>query len=175
MKRSKIGSQELESLGNIPKSYANPQRAVRFEGYVIPRKENQDPKAIFKFYDMVIRGEKTPRELVVDAKKFLENEVNKKVILPHLGMGFAILSRNTLNAALWDKSEPIVPVNYLYEFEHNNFNTATKVDINKKGAFCMWELEIVNHEKEAWKKYFYSDRKNIYKLAWTTDTIQGDL
>ena len=79
-----------------------------------------------------------------------------------------------INIAQWDKEEPIVLKNQIYTFE-KDLSTAKSEKIEDVGSFCMWELEIVNHEKEVWKKFLSSRRTGKDLDNYLFNKIKGDL
>ncbi len=160
---------EYEKLGNIRPGYQNPRRAVRPVGLV------KDPTLVLKLYDMYIKGQSTPEPLIQDSRGFLEREISRGNIKPYIGMGFAILSKDMLNVARWDITFPIVLQNQLYVFNEGKLTTLSRLDISDEGSFCVWELGIVAHEKEAWKRFLASKRKEADKRRYLEDVIEGDL
>jgi hypothetical protein len=112
---------------------------------------------------------------VGSAKKLLEQEIDKKRIEPLIGLGFAILSEDMLNVARWDTEYPIVIKNQVYGYKKNDLRTAELLDIGNAGSFCIWELGIVDHEKNAWKRYLESERTERDKERYLDSMIEGDL
>jgi len=154
----------LDSIGNF--DYFHEGRKVIPVGLV------ETSSLVLKMYNMVT--ELKPTNPVENARKFLKAEIKKGKINPLTGMGFAILSRNNLNIALWDDKCPILPKNNLYDY--TSFPKEVKrLDLNKDGAFCIWELGIVAHEKDAWKKYLISGRTKRNKERYLNNFMEGDL
>ena len=73
-----------------------------------------------------------------------------------------------LNVARWDSKYPIVVVNSVYEFPEENRDvlSSKELDIGDIGAYCVWELGIVNHERIAWMKYLNSQREAQDKINY---------
>jgi hypothetical protein len=159
-------------VGNIHGGYHNPRREVNFVS-LLAIGEVELPEMFLKLYDMHKQGSPLPDPLVKGCSGFLEKELEAKGIGPNLGLGFAILSEDSLNVALWDIGKPIVLRNQLYGFENQNLATAQKLSIDDAGAFCAWELGIVNFERNAWLKYLGSGRMQEDKKAYLDSVIEG--
>ena len=66
--------------------------------------------------------------------------------------------------------------NQLYAFEKSLANCRVhRIDINNTGAFCIWELGIVSHERTAWKKYLASGGTPFSKGEYIASAFEGDL
>ena len=80
-----------------------------------------------------------------------------------------------LNVARWDRDYPIVLKNKIYGFKGSIYS-AEPLDIREVGSFCIWELGIVAHEKEAWKRFL--EHPNIgeaEKRQYLEDFVEGNL
>jgi hypothetical protein len=161
----------LKKVGNIIE-FENLRRKVTSPG--IWRSSKDD--LVLKLYDMYIK-EPSNKKIFYDIYNILNYDIDKGIINPGNGLGFAILSESNLNVARWDKKYPIVLVNTLYEIKRSDkkISKFKKLNINEFGAFCMWELGIVAHEKEAWKKYLASQRNQLDKEEYLFDKIEGNL
>ncbi len=159
---------KLEKLGNAPKYMHEPR-------YASPQGIIETSNLVLKMYDMLSLGIQNP---VDGAKRFLNREINAGNINPLNGMGFAILSRDMLNVSRWDNKYPIVVKNQIYTFDPSSkkpFESAKRASVDEIGPFCIWELGIANHEKEAWKKYLASKRSEQDKRNYLINMINGEL
>lgn len=159
---------KLENLGNAPE-YIHESRYASPEGIIAT------PVLVLKMYDLQLSGINNPIDA---ARGFLNREIDAGNINPLIGMGFAILSRGMLNVSRWDKKYPIVINNKIYTFDINfkrSFESARKVSVDEVGPFCIWELGIVNHEREAWKEYLDSERSEQDKRNYLLNMIKGEL
>lgn len=157
----------LDNIGNIREEYEHKQRTARIRGIV------ETPRLCLKVYSMakdLHPTEKTMRKTY----QLLKEHIDKGKISPLIGLGFAILSEDILNVARWDDEYPIVLKNQLYGFDRS-IKSAKPLDITDVGTFCIWELGIVNHEKEAWKKFLESTRRWFHKKEYLENFIQGKL
>jgi hypothetical protein len=169
MRHNKLYKSDVEQLGNI-KGYLHLPRAV------MPMGALKHPDLILKLYSMTY-GENpnhVEQKVIEETKNFLTRKIEAHEIDTNLGLGFAIRSHDMLNIAMWDKNCPIVLKNDIYLYEENLF-CAQHTSVDTTGSFCIWELEIVNHEKEAWKKYLSSSREAKDKLEYLTNVIKGKL
>jgi len=142
-----------QHLANLPENYCLGEKEVVFNGLVT------DPSLVLKLYSMHDVEKPLEDILVDDSKEFLKNEIQIRRINPYLGLGFAILSKDMFNVARWDTTYPIVLQNQLYSFDNGDLSSAKLLDIREIGTFCIWELSIVNHEKEAWFNFLISLRR----------------
>lgn len=149
----------LEILGNF-QGYKHEPRIVVSESPL----DLGNPMMFLKFYNMFKKGEEPVMKRDVDfAKSFIETEARMSRLDAESGLGFIIMSGDTLNVARWsgDKDKPYLLKNVVYEWEVEDGATIAtkKLDINKKGAFCGFELMVGAHESAAWLKYLTSDRR----------------
>ncbi len=161
---------KLDNLGNF-RNFENPPRLVK------PLDLIATPNLILKGYDMYTE-KPSEIETIVQMENFLKQEIEEGKIDPRIGLGFAILSKNMLNVVRWDTLLPIVAINNLYEFpeENRDIMNAWSLDINNDcGTYCLWELGIANHEKEAWKKYLASEGTKKDKINYLENSIEGKL
>ncbi|MBI2546974.1 MAG: hypothetical protein HYW23_00830 [Candidatus Aenigmarchaeota archaeon] len=164
-----------EILGNVPQGYVHKQRKVWSAGLVTA------PSLVLKLYDMYVDGT-PPHDIafIRQSKEFLKKEIRQGKIEPYLGLGFVILSEDMLNVARWDTKYPVVIKNQIYGYGQGllgapDLDTAKPLDIRSEGAFCIWELGIVNHEKNAWKRYLKSKRSEADKMQYLDSVIEGPL
>jgi len=203
---------DLKNLGNFP-DYKHEPRIAKSGGLVSGLAANLD-NTIFKFYEMHKKDEPIREEIIDEAKRFLiveivgfgnykrsfskyhsdkykkeRAEIDKSYIpfSASNGMGFAILAKDTLNIAAWDKKNPIIIKNKLYTYDESKvtsfygensgrfFNNLKSLDISEEGPFCVWELGIVAHERNAWMEYLQSNKTDADKEKYLTDVIEGEL
>jgi len=159
----------LEKIGNIPKSYEHKPRIA------VPRGLINTRKAILKFYDMLITGCKD-KHPIGEAREFIKRKMNSVEGNLELGLGFVILSRGMLNFSLWSESQIIIPKQEIYApFPRTKHHDTKKISIDEEGAYCLWEMGIVAHEKEAWKKYLASGHMIKDKENYLNNFFSGNL
>ena len=145
------------------------EREVHYEGLV------SNPDLILKLYHMYTCREECNQDLAKGAKDFLEAKVMGNID-PGLGLGFAILSADMLNVNVWAHADdvPVVLKNYLYEFE-DNIEDALPVDLRKEAAYCIWELKVVNYEREEFMKFLKSKKTREDADRYSSSRIEGAL
>ncbi|MDP3990370.1 MAG: hypothetical protein Q8Q01_04145 [archaeon] len=155
-----------EHLANLPDRYGLGEKDVQFDGLVT------DPSLVLKQYQ-IYDSVPLDSSLVKDSKKFLKGEISAGRINPYLGLGFAILSKDMFNVARWDTTHPIVLQNQIYSFNNGDLGNAHLLDIREIGTFCIWELGIVNHEREAWFDYLVSLRREQDKKNYLDSVVRS--
>lgn len=170
----------FDGIGNLRDDFKYEPQHVMSVGLLT------SPSLVLKMYQMA-KEMPFSWDRMVDAKKFLAREIEQGRVAPLTGLGFAILSKDMLNVARWDTEHPIVIKNQIYgvpEYteEHlkllgqkSAFDSAELLDLGKVGPFCIWELGIVNWERNAWKKYLQSKRTETDKWDYLESTIEGHL
>jgi len=166
---------KLANVGDVGKYKLKPQ-IVRPAGLV----ESPEGDLVLKLYAMaepeILASEYFQKWTFVDARDFLKEEMRNGEIWPRLGLGFAILAKDTLNVAGWDTEFPIVLINQIYRFgPQGPLKTATLMDPKEIGSFCVWELGIVYHERNAWMEYLGSPRTEADKRKYLESFIEGSL
>lgn len=162
---------DLTKLANFPE-YKHEPRIVKPEGLV------KDPQLVLKMYTMM-RNQVDNRGVVRNAKKFMERVIKRSLKREgaiESGLGFVILSEDMLNMAIWNNKYPIVLKNGIWTYKEDFKDENIKhEDIRDVGSFCVWELGIVAHERDAWKRYLASERAEVNKRNYLGDTISGGL
>ena len=159
---------DYSQIGNLRKDYVHEPGIIRNQSFVVT------PNLVLKLY-LTARDRYSVPDFVRDTEEFLGRKIGEGEITPLTGLGFAILSDDILNVARWDTKYPIVVKNQIYGFEEGNVNSAQLLDIRDVGSFCVWELEIVNHEKNAWKRFLTSQKAESDKRKYLQDIIIGEL
>lgn len=166
---------DLDDLGNF-KDYEHEPRVVVAESPL----DSGDPMMFLKFYNMFRKGVEQIMKRDIDlAKDFIETEARMSRLDAESGLGFVIMSGGFLNVARWsgDKMTPHLLKNQVYEWavEEGEKILTRKLDLNTDGAFCMFELGVVNYEREAWKTYLKSRRKLPNKIEYVNDSFVGEV
>jgi len=159
---------DYNSIGNLRDDYQHQPRVVEPKGLVVT------PNLVLKLYSM-FKDLPPEKRTVAEAKKILKKDITREVLDPLSGMGFAILSEDMLNVSRWDDEYPIVLKNDIYCFDKGNIKSAELVDVRDAGSYCVWELGIVNHERDAWMRFLNSGRGKSEKQRYLDDFIRGAL
>jgi hypothetical protein len=160
----KMEQSKYEKIGNLGE-YIHEQRIVR------PIDLITTPKLVLKYYGMCGEGESFKGEHINQYKELMNNEIGNGHIKPLSGLGFAILSGDMINLAVWDKENPIILKNQIYS--HSEEGVRETLNLNTEGAFCIWELGIVNFERNEWMKYLQSEKKEADKIKYLNSTLEG--
>jgi len=156
--------ENLEKIGNL-ENYSHKQRLSHPIGLIT------SPDLVLKYYSMHSEGDSLQAEYINQYRELMNNEIQKGKIKPLSGLGFAILSGDMLNVAVWDKENPIVLKNQIYT--HSEEGSRDTLNLNTEGAFCAWELGIVNYERNLWMSYLQSKRKEQDKKKYLDKRIEG--
>ncbi len=160
---------EYKNIGNV--TCDNVKRSSIYTGLL------KTPSLVLKMYELY-KSHKVPfcQRVAGYSADFLEEQIEKGKIKSLSGIGFSILSEDTLNVAVWDKNCPIVLKNQIYETNIDKLDISEiftkQLDIRKDGSFCIWELGIVNHERNAWKKYLESQRNETDKIKYLDSHLE---
>ncbi len=161
----------LNNLGDFW-NYKHKPRIVQHEDFI----DIGNPMLVLKLYNMVKSGQNfIDRKVLELVREFTRTEALGKRIDAFSGLGFAILSPEIFNVARWDQKIPYLLKNDVYEYEVQDGATikARKLDTNVEGAFCAFELGIVNHEREAWNTYLASKREFKDKARYVNNRFVG--
>jgi hypothetical protein len=154
-----------KNIGNITGPKPGP-KIVRPHGLIT------SPDLVMKLYSMLSPGEEMDLE---SAKDFVQGKIMEGEIKPYQsGMGFTILSDGVVNATVWGAEYPILGKNEVYFFSDPKLSDATRLDLNKEGAYCLYEAQILAFEGARWLEYLRSDKREQDKekyLDATLDTV----
>jgi hypothetical protein len=156
-----------EHLGNMPEGFEHEQREIQPVGLIV------EPQLVMKLYQMFAAGKPLDPGYMSECKGFIKEQVRSGNVEPYIGLGFAKLGKEIINVARWDDELPIELKNQVFRVRDGNLSTAEEVDIREVGAFCLWELGFVNHEKEAWKRYLVSQQTEADKTRYLEDFMEG--
>ena len=160
----------LDDFGNVvPEGYAY------FKKLVTPGEDLPLPNAYFKWYD--IRSpevEITPAQ-VAESRAFVAAEAQRLKFAKELG--FVILHRAgsvlLMLVMTWRNTNEIWESVYAKEAAGGAGYRPVKSDRSHRGAFCVWELGAVWHERDAWTRFLSSSRDEDAKRAYINDRFSG--
>lgn len=152
----------LSNLGNISTDYEHRARLTYCDRLIV------DSSLVLKLYSMMKYDYDSSlnKNMLDQTEKFILKELSLGELDPHLGLGFAILSEDMLSVARWSKHYPTVIQNDLYAFEGNDLDTAVQKSLAEVGSFCVWELDVVHFEQQAWKEYLISQHTEADKRRY---------
>lgn len=158
------------NVGNTAETAQFVPREVRFIELL------EEPNLVLKFYDIHFVDKPTDEVTLSKVKDFLRAEIREGRVDPHVGIGFAILTNDTLNVVRWNKEYPILVQNQQYGF-NSDYTSAKLLDIreNNVGSFCVWEIGVTDYERKVWRKYVDSGRSEEDKIEYLGSVIEGGL
>lgn len=152
-----------ENIGNIGTSDPG-TRIIKPEGLI------KTPNLVMKLYTLL------PKDITINlevARGVVQTKINKGEIKPHLsGMGFTILSPGFLNSSVWGNEFLVVAQNKVYSFEKEDLSDAKNLNLNQKGAYCVFEGIIFYHEALCWLKYLKSRKTEEDKEEYFNSSLE---
>lgn len=141
-----------------------------------------NPIAAIKFYTM--QNLSNFRKEEIDTMKgTIKEMIEKRKIERRSGMGFAIASEGVLNISLWGTAEVGEKPNVIYPtiltFDKRELiipDSFAHDSVNDVGAYCIYELAIVQHEAKAWRKFLVSQHKKpsvLNETRYSYNFFQG--
>ena len=135
--------------------------------------------ASFKWYNLYPHDSYITSEQVSETKEFIEDEVKSGKLKFENELGFVILHRAGNNLLLlitsWRNTNEIWETIYFKEAVKEEVYKPMKFKTDHKGTYCVWELGIVWHERNAWVKFINSKRNNESKLNYMSDLFSGEI
>lgn len=142
--------------------------------YALPKEIFVVGKTRFKWYDLAKDPAEVSEQDIQNAKICIENA--KENFKDIEDLGFVIMHRCGENYLLlvctW-RSE-----NELWESVYYDGNGKFEVwDRNKTHlpTYCVWEMGIVYHESQTWKKYLGTARQENHKAEYLNDLFEGEV
>ena len=162
----------ISELGNII-----PEEYKYYKKKITPGSLLHLPGASLKWYELYPSGFEITRKQAIEARAFLESEAKKGRLKLESELGFTIMHRAgdylLMLLCTWRNTNEVWESIYLKNTDHTASYTALKFDDNHKGTYCVWELGIVWHERNAWVRYMESARDDVSKQAYLNDQFSG--
>lgn len=168
------GVRNITELGNIiPEAYTYYKKKIE------PGSQLKLSTASFKWYNLYPYDSIITSGQVSESKEFIENEVKSGKLKFENELGFVILHRAGNNLLLlitsWRNTNEIWETIYFKEAVKEEVYKPMKFKTDHKGTYCVWELGIVWHERNAWVKFINSKRNNESKLNYMSDLFSGEI
>lgn len=134
--------------------------------------------SMLKWFDLAKPDEPVPGEIQMLARNFLKDE-NDAGNIEKLGdLGFVILHRcgadfYFLLVSSWKNGNELWESVYAKQNDRQSDFAAFAMDGIHRATFCVWELEIVWREKQAWRKYLLSERDEAATFEYLNDRYEG--
>ncbi len=130
------------------------------------------PEAVVKCYLLSPQKRDLPSPAAVDHVRKIINFKLKHQLNLESGMGFAILSEDTLNVSLWKRRPASVIQPHIYSFAnmdalaHTAPRELKETLVDRAGAYCVYELAVVAQERDFWLEFLKSPRKEEDKKRY---------
>lgn len=168
------GISNISELGNvIPEGYNYFKKKIKPGSPLILK------GACLKWYDLYPPDTDITNEQISETRSFLEAEAKSGRLILENELGFVILHRAgdylLLLVTTWRNTNEMWESIYVKKAdEKENYNQLI-FENNHKGTYCVWELGIVWHERNAWVDYITSKRNDEAKLTYLNDLFSGEI
>ncbi len=140
---------------------------------VVPGEPVELPGTLLKWYGVYYEGSAIPDEITRLARTYL-----KRTPLEARGFGFVILHRCNndfyfLIVCTWRGNNEIWETVFYKDGARMADFALFPRERQHKGAFCVWELVPVWHEKDAWERFLNSARDEKAAKLWLGDRGTG--
>jgi hypothetical protein len=164
----------ISGLGNIvPEGYTYNKKRIE------PGSQLNISSASFKWYNLYPGESFITAGQVEESKKYIENEVESGKLKFENEIGFVILHRAgeylLLLITTWRNTNEMWESVYYKKAADNEAYRQIKFKTDHKGTYCVWELGIVWHERNAWVKFINSQRDSESKLNYMNDLFSGEV
>ncbi len=163
---------DISELGNvIPEEYKYYKKKIT-PGHLLHL-----PAALLKWYELYPQGSEVTKKQAIEARAFLESEVKAGRLKIDGELGFVILHRAGDHLLLllntWRYTNEMWESIYLKHIDSTESYSAFKFQTDHKGTYCVWELGIVWHERNAWTRFIESARDDTAKQAYLNEQFAG--
>lgn len=164
----------LAGFGNII-----PEKYDYHKKIVAPGKNLLLKGAYLKWYELYPPGLRINEEQVSETRRFLNSEAESGRLNFNNELGFVILHRAgdylLLLLTTWRNVNEMWESIYFKDAERGDTFKELKFNEGHKGTFCVWELGIVWHERNAWLHFTRSERDEKAKLNYMNDRFSGEI
>jgi hypothetical protein len=162
---------QLSELGNLPAAYRHVWKVAE------PQQPIVVPGAVFKWHHVHDQEISVPAELDAEARALLETAAESGEWNLSYGLNFALLhvtrTHAFLIAGVWRGHNEMWERIYWKELARPEGFQLVEPDGGATPACCVWEMGVIYHEHQAWRRFLFSDRAEADKQAWLTDTYSG--
>lgn len=166
------GLSDISELGNIiPEGY------LYYKKKIAPGDLLSVPGASLKWYELYPQKTGITQKQKIEARAFLQAEVKTGRLKFDGELGFVILHRAgdylLLILTTWRNTNEMWESIYLKNINHPGSYSSLKFQKDHRGTYCVWELGIVWHERNAWVRFIESARDTVAKEAYLLDSFSG--
>ena len=155
----------------VPEEYSYYEKVVR------PGEGLSLPGAYLKWYDLYPDDAEITREQVEESRAFIEEETEAGRLTLEGELGFVILHRAgnmlLLLITTWRNTNEMWKSIFVKEAGQSEPYEAILFETDHKGTYCVWELGVIWHERNAWVRFLSSRRDEEAKLEYVNDLFSG--
>ncbi|MBC8074547.1 MAG: hypothetical protein H7Y32_00600 [Chloroflexales bacterium] len=161
---------QLAHVGNVvPEGYEYREKRVT------PGADLSLATAYLKWYDICLPEVEITPEQDAESRAFVTAEVSR---LPLAGdLGFVLLHRAgpvlLLLISTWRNTNEVWESVYVKDAAQPAGYASLAFEGAHRGTFCVWELPVVWHERQAWVHFLSSNRDDAAKWAYITNRFAG--
>ncbi len=165
-----LSVERIAKLGNVV-----PEGYQYYEKIAATGADLSLPRAYLKWYDLYPADAPITPAQQAECRTFISAEVERLNIADELG--FVILHRAgsvlLLLLTTWRNTNEMWESVYVKEAESAAEYRLLPFENTHRGTYCVWELGIVWHERQAWVRFLSSKRDAEAKLAYINDRFEG--
>lgn len=149
-----------------------------YDKFSLPSQNIVIGNSTLKWFNLAKEDEPVPVEIQTLARNFLHNENNTGNVQKLGDLGFVILHRcgadfYFLLASSWKNENELWESVYAKQNNGQSDFAVFQMEGVHRATFCVWELEIVWHEKQAWRQYLLSQRDEAATVEYLNDCYRG--
>lgn len=158
----------------MAKSVASGYR--HYDKHVSPGPIMQHGDMRLKWYSIADLSSGVSDEITTLARNFLETRSNANELGDCGDLGFVILHRcgaqfYFLLLMGWKNSNELWESVYAKRSDMEDDFSDFEFDSKHRGTFCVWELAVVAHEKDSWKRFLLSDQRDADEQVYMSDSL----
>ena len=132
-----------------------------------------------KWYNLHPANTEITEAQVHETKAFIKSETETGSLKFESELGFVILHRAgdylLLLITTWRNTNEMWESIYFKKVNDSVNYVPIKFQNDHKGTYCVWELGIVWHERNAWVRFIESKRDEKAKLEYLNDLFSGTI
>lgn len=168
---SSIATASLSELGNLPPAYRHVWKVAE------PLDPIVVPGAVFKWHHVHDQDSSVPAELDAEARAVIEAAAAGGEWELSYGLNFALLhvtrTHAFLIAGVWRGHNEMWERIYYKDLAQSDGFLPTEPAGGATAACCVWEMGVIYHEHQSWRRFLFSGRAAADKQAWLADTYTG--
>jgi hypothetical protein len=164
----------LSELGNVmPDGYKYHKKTIT------PGEQLNVKGACLKWYNLYRPYNEITQEQIHETRDFIKSEAESGRLKLEGELGFVILHRAgdylLLMVNTWRNTNEIWESIYAKKAAESKTYTQMKFEYSHKATYCVWELGVVWHERNAWVRFIESKRDEKAKITYLKDVFDGEI